>query len=298
MASISPNSSKLFETPEVEAHFAYHTQKLGLDAENTKYEGYQIHFTKSQKAIADVVKKVAGGTAIIFGPGPSNDLPLRTLAERFERITFVDATLGPTIKAVETLPQNLRNKFVFESGDLTGVFDEFGKRVLGLDKNLSYDEFISQVVKILPTLQRKKYPYQQSKASFVCSSLVCSQLGGQMEEFLEKLCEERYKKKFITPKEFHNYTTEIQLNHIREARDLTEENGTTYFADHFSAAEIRCLRSQIETTEAPQQEMDFPGVTKIQETLGKYFSTLAKLNWTWRLPIKKFVGDGKVIHDD
>lgn len=168
-------------------HFENHGEKLVLDSATCKLPSYQRHFLRSKEAVAAAFEGCKR-TALILGAGSGLDLPLRELAERFEHIILIDMATGPTQKALEKLPDELRDKFTFERADLTGIFGELGQRAEEIAaKQITYSEFVKEILDLLPELKYQQGDYAQTQPSFICSSMVGSQLVGGVLHYLNEL---------------------------------------------------------------------------------------------------------------
>lgn len=272
------------------------------DAATIKAPFYQNHFDLSKQAISHAINGL-GKTALVVGAGSGLDLPLKKLAENFDLVVLLDVDTRHTRKTVEAFPKELQGKFQIEQADLTGFFEEF---VAGTEKirkeNHSFDLFGSRIVDMLLSLKKKESAYQKMKASFVCSSLVCSQLIGGIVGYLEEISQGVYKKTFTVPsnrkKEYEDWLAQLQIKHLDELDQLVEPEGRVYFADHFTAKGVVHLKSVIEETEVVLGESEFPCVKKIQGHIKKLFSTVAEDKWGWGVPVSKSIGQVKVENED
>lgn len=269
-------------------YFERETDDLAFDAQTMQMPCYQDHFARSREAISHAVD-VLGKTALIVGAGPCRDLPLKRLAERFDRVVLVDMDVRHTRKAVESLPQELQGKFMIEQGDLTGLFEEFAA---GADKianaGQSFDQFGSKIMDMLLSLKKRGFPYQNIKASFVCSSLVSSQLSDSIDGYLDELCQSIYGRTFEMPDsrkaEYYDWLTQVQLDHIDELHRLLEPDGRLYYADNFSVRTVSHVKSGTEEWDIILGEEKFSWVRKVQAHVEKLFSTIAENKWAWGLP--------------
>jgi len=261
--------------------FEEHSDKLVSDGQKNPQNSYQGHFSRSRE---EIVKAIEGleNTALILGAGPANDVPLGDLAERFKHIVLVDIDLRHTETAVSKLPPKLRQKCTRETADLTGFFSEFGQEAEKIaQEGLPYDEFVSKILDLPPQLKRAKFDYQQLQPSFVCSSLVSTQLTMNVIYFLEKLSKEFYNQSFIVPparaEEFVSWLVQFQINHIDELHRMVAPDGKVYFADHIST-QIRSL----DNTEIQNNEV--LGAKKVWNHVIKLFTPVNEKKWIWTQP--------------
>ena len=178
-------------------------------------------------------------TAIIFGAGALNDIPVQNMAEKFERIILVDINQSITQTALSRFPETVQSKFTITTADLTGIIGELSTKVEEMAKgDFSYDQFVAQVLDLLPALKRQDFD-PHVHLSFVCSSMLSSQLGGQINLNLDTVTKAKYGKPFVAPEDRKNQLDlEIQKNHINDLHRLVDAKGKVYFADHFSARNI------------------------------------------------------------
>lgn len=283
-------TSRLTQSYEAQAN------RLARDASVMKDPLYQEHFSKSQSEIIAAIQGMQG-RAIILGAGPANDLPLERLALTFDCVTLVDMDFTQTYPAVGKLPQLLQNKFRFEKADLTGLLPELSEKVEALlNEKLPYEAFVSKVTELLPNLKKRTFEYQNQKVSFVCSSLVCSQLASNVISYLSSLTQETYKKSFEMPIEaYHNFEAQIELSHVKELRQLMDSKGMLYFADHFSAKTIVSASSVVEEKWLLMHEETFKNSKLVTELIETTFVAIDENFWYWYLPMKKKTGDAQLI---
>lgn len=200
---ISDATSPRF-TPTLVAHLEKKSEKLVRDKVKTQYPCYQLHFEKTKAAISEAFHDTKNKTAMILGVGAAQDIDLKILAKSFKKIHLVDIDLKPTRKAVaEQLHEDdLRAKFELEEADLTGILPELSVEAerLAAQKDLTYNEFVNKILDLLPTLKPAAFPYQKTQSSFVCSSLVGTQLVGTLLSYLNALTKKTYGKAFAPPR--------------------------------------------------------------------------------------------------
>lgn len=280
-----------------------YSDHLVRDFTEVKKGYYQDQFTRSQAAIEHAITGLSG-TAIIMGSGACQDLPLEKIARQFHRVILLDIDARYTRQATEKLPTDLRERVEIIQADLTGYFEELKERVEAIkNKNPSFAIFRSEVVKMLPSLTKKESPCKGLKASFVCSSLVSSQLTGGLSTYIQSVSQGGYNQDFIPNKKqissYENWLVQCQLDHLRELSSLVEPEGRVYFADHFSVKQVVQVTSKIGTDEIDlEKSSPILGAEKIQKYLSELFSKESEETWTWSLPLQIVPAQATVTHDD
>lgn len=276
-------------------------ERLAADFEKFEQSNYRDHFKRSQEEIAQAIQGL-DQTAIIFGAGALNDIPVQSLAERFDRIILVDINLSITEAALRRFPATVQSKFTITAADLTGILGELTAKVEEIaKKELPYDQFVAQVMDLLPTLERQNFDPQGS-FSFVSSSMLASQLGGHLSFYLDKVTEAKYGKPFTAPEERKNqleeFILEIQLKHIDDLHRLVAETGKVYFSDHFTSRNIiKISLAGFEKT-VSGDPAPFPRTTEINAHLQHRFNTLKQENWTWSLRTSAHTEPALVVNDN
>lgn len=257
-------------------------ERLANDFKRFEQANYRDHYKRCQAEIAQVIQGL-GQTAIIFGAGALNDIPVESLAAKFDRIILVDITPSITETALRRFPETLRGKFTITTADVTGILGELSTKVeLIAKRELTYDQLVGEVIDLLPTLKRRDFDPKVTP-SFVCSSMVASQLGGLIQYYLDTVTKAKYGKRFNGSKEFEQFVLEVQKKHIDDLHRIVDEKGTVYFADHFSARNCAKLTCQgIEKVVAGNQ-ISFPKTNEVQAHLQQRFNQLKRENWLWSL---------------
>ncbi len=274
-------------TPKVKDFFHRVRDKLERDYQNCKLPEFHQHFVQSRDAIA---KAIAGrhNSAWILGAGSLNDLPIRALAEQFDQVVLVDINTYHSRRALKHLPKEVQQKFVFRQMDLTGIFVEL---VEGIDQlvqqDLPHEEFVCKVLEFLPTLKKGGLNFEEHP-DFVCSSLVGSQLGGEIFHYIEKTSKEIYGKSFeLSPEKqeaFDAWGVSLQTDHLEDIHRLVDPNGLVYFADHYSAKGVLLTSCEIEVCRHELGEAPFAGAKTIQDYMLKRFSVLHHEICGWGIP--------------
>lgn len=276
----------------------------------THYPCYQKHFVKTKEAISNSFQGLNNTTALILGVGGAQDIDLKALARTFEKIRLVDINLSQTKKALaEQVPEeDLRAKFELEEADLTGIFPELSTEAekLAEQEDLTYNEFVVRILDLLPTLKPAAFPYKLAESSFVCSSLVSTQLVGTLIHYLNKLTKKTYGKTFSPPKnridEFDSFLASVIVAHLHELSVLVSPSGGIYYADHFTIKGVVHINHpknpEIEDVVQVLGKNDFPFTTTLAEQVQKIFTVVSQQKWGWALPIKRSTGTAKMTNDD
>jgi len=263
--------------------FEEHSDKLVGDVEKNSQFSFLQHFFLSKQAIGQAIQGLEN-TALILGAGAAHDLPLKEFAKRFTHIVLVDIDLRHTKTALNKLPPEQKKKFSLERADLTGVFSEFGQEAEKIaQQRLPYDAFVSAILDLPPKLKREEFDYQKIRPSFVCSSLVSSQIPVYMALYLNQLSLDFYEQPFTVPhkreEEYNRWLVQLEIKHIDELHRLVAPEGKVYFADHFSIRGRVQVSSSIETRDIILGEEEIPGAKKVQEYMMKLFASIDKRQW-------------------
>lgn len=297
-------------TPSLVAYVEEASNKLVEDKAIAAYPCYQKHFVKAKTAISGAFQGLNNTTALILGVGAAQDIDLKALANAFEKVRLVDIDLRQTQKALakQVPEEDLRAKFELEEADLTGIFPELSIEAekLAAQENMTYDEFVNKILDLLPTLKPAAFPYKQTEFSFVCSSLVGTQLVGTLIGYLNALTQKTYGKTFDSPHsrmdEFDNFLTSIIEAHLHELSVLVSSSGRIYYADHFTAKTVIHINHlenpEIEDFVHVLGENDFSFTKTLTEVVQKIFTVISQQKWGWALPINSSMKSAKMTNAD
>lgn len=270
--------------------FQQNSLQLARDHLHLAVPYYQEHFIRSQEAIARSISGLAE-EAIVLGAGRGFDLPLSRMATQLKKIILVDMDSASCHKGLEELPRELRGKFNVESFDLTGLFSQVSNLIQEIIAEVprpSFLQFKVALKALLSTIQPKKFR-EGDKKDFVCSSMVCSQLVGNICQYLELVIGESFGEEALGEDLYDtlsDWLLEIQINHIRDLNRLVNPQGRVYFADHFSEGD----------------EM-FAGAEAVQKAIGDFFVIREEHHWDWSLPSRVYEiaaagGDTTLLFDE
>lgn len=262
------------------------SNNLIRDVKTTTYPRYQQHFTRSKETISQVICDLSP-SALILGAGAGHDLPLVEMAHRFAHIVLVDVDVQGFEKIMRSIPKNLQSRFEFRQQDLSGVMGDFSQAVEAILKNeIPYEDFVLQVLNIIPTLKRIESSFRDF--SFVSSSLLCSQLVASINDYLKSLTRQFYNKDFVIPEsrrqEFDQWLIQVQVDHVKDLARWVHPEGKVYFADHFLIKKMSYWSTEHEKVELCSSQVTWLGSDKVQEMIGELFSKLEVKEWVWAFP--------------
>lgn len=297
-------------TPSLVTYVEQNSDKLVKDKLNAEYPCYQKHFERTKAAINEAFKDLNKTTALILGVGAAQDIDLNALAKAFKRVRLVDIDLSQTKKALaEQVPEeNLRAKFELEEADLTGIFPELCTEAekLAKQKGLTYNEFIDKILGLLPKLKPTDFPYKQTESSFVCSSLVSTQLVGTLIGYLNAMAQKTYGKTFDPPEnrkdQFDSFLSSLIEAHLHELSVLASPSGKIYYSDHPTIKGIVHINhpknSGIEDVVQELGERGFPFTNTLEKVVQKVFTVVSQKKWGWGIPVNTSMGSAEMTSGD
>lgn len=136
------------------------------------------HIAKSQQMILAAAEQTATGSAIVLGPGRCSELPVETLAKRYDSIDLVEMDKAALDEGLAGLSLNdaLTSKLNIHRRDLTGVMDVFEaglKKITGDETD--FDAALVRMTELLESIE-PKYPAIKQEYDLVVASVVLSQL--------------------------------------------------------------------------------------------------------------------------
>ncbi len=275
-----------------EALRASSTSKLTSSELNPSTQEY---FLRSQREILQTAKRAKERadpqqkqTAIVFGAGPGGDIPLKALATMFDALTLVDIRADKTVKTIALLPPNLQQKITIVEADVTGVVASTLNSMQWNKRQTSTDaSFINKMTQELPTIEVKNKAPDLGKHTFVCSSLVASQLYDLPYAYMQKLNETKHHYPFTYRTNVSTTVRELQREHLRYLARSTAESGLIHFADTYAAHE-----------QTPTGEKNFPMIEPgVNSVLNTIFNREERPSSNWqysdtrRYTIRSFVLD-------
>lgn len=192
----------------------------------------------SIKAIKGACENLSG-RALILASGTCREIPLGYLAEQFDRIDIVGKNLTPAEKALEKLTQGGKEKFSLIEADLSGIYDDFVTEVEKYAKNSHhYEDFINKISHYVQSHTPLSYNYQPTESpSFVCSSLVSTQIPANFVEHLIEASRTNFNTNFEIPERdrtaFKSWLDTMLFQHIQDLSNWVSPNGKIYYSDIF-----------------------------------------------------------------
>ena len=184
--------------------------------------------------------------ALILGAGSCIDIPLRDIAEAFDRTTIVDMSTSALQNAVSGLPQQSAKKVTLVGADVSGITSGLMNTCARLgEEHTGYGRFAAAAANAV----RQTDPYHKQPSfgeayDFVCSHLLLSQMGIIPAGFLYRtIAEPRYGMSYNPHddpegeplrKAFGNLSKAIQLSHIDYLSTIVARTGVVHFADTYA----------------------------------------------------------------
>jgi hypothetical protein len=161
---------------------------------------WQEHATDNKELILRGAERAAGTTALVVGAGKLYDIPLRGLAERFERLLLVDIDEAALRQSVEHsgLSQELRRRLTLAVTDVTGISDTFLHKVRPIfelaDERACYEALLGllHAYCLAQPPELISPELAPEKLAFACSSMVLSQLATPLTQYVERRFSERF----------------------------------------------------------------------------------------------------------
>lgn len=194
----------------------------------TNAASWREHALNNRQLLLQGAERAGGQTAVIVGAGKLYDIPLRKLAERFERLLLVDvdlAAMTESVKQVDVGPK-LHARLSLVQADVTGINDLFVERAraaLALDGELEvYAALLQLLHDYFVHVPPRLFPQHVAKVplDFACSSMVLSQLATPLTHHVEACFAARFPgSKRTQSQEFQialgQFTHRVQQAHVR-----------------------------------------------------------------------------------
>lgn len=202
------------------------------------------HNIKNKFQIRNFVKDHSGGTLLILGPGPGNDLPIDELVDKFDRIIMADGYTQPMQEWLDRLPEEascVKAKVEIKDMDLSGGFYAFFAKHRGLVKQALADDFLQYKIENRPLLTNYRallgsanlsVNLAQFKADVLVSSIVTSQIGAltaaMVAELIGEIVKELQEQATLTGMnydsrplvkdlgKFGSFVRRVQMQHVRD----------------------------------------------------------------------------------
>lgn len=174
---------------------------------------WREHGESNKQLLLRGAERAAGPRAVVIGAGKLYDIPLRKLAERFERLLLVDVDAGALAESVKqvNLDPKLSARLSLVQTDVTGVNDVFLEKARAALSLADEVEVYGALLRLLHGYRVDEPPrlFVESTAAgpldFACSSMVLSQLATPLTQYLE----ERFARRF--PESQRTQSLEFQV---------------------------------------------------------------------------------------
>lgn len=260
---------------------------------------WRPHIQENWQFIIDAAHGLTG-KALVLGVGNATDIPLAHLANQFDELTLVEVDEESVVKAVEALPIQSQEKIHIKIEDLTGVSGNIAQRMIkASQRQKNFDLFVREADNIIRTTDPIDFR-EGTDYSFVCSSLVLSQLYQFPFDQMRYIASETYDRDDIRSSRYGNdvnlafngFMLKCQAKHFELLQRSIKPDGVIYFADTTSSASILDFNSFTGATFGDTVEMmhfDF-----VAEQIRTRFQYVKGRNWTWtnELPNYEIGGNG------
>lgn len=174
------------------------------------------------------------GRAMVLGFGNGIEIPLDALCNEFEEVLVVDLDEKAVTARLNVLSEIDRKKVQFKKIDLSGIMAGFSQECEKIVKNNGIDQLIEELPKIITKFSKHKPVIYLPKCSYVVSSLVLSQLGFLVDNYVRHLLGNQYKKVITYDylEKLSDLSCSLQEQHIENIANCCL--GNFYFADTVS----------------------------------------------------------------
>jgi hypothetical protein len=189
---------------------------------------WREHGLNNKQLLLRGAEHAAGPRAVVIGAGKLYDIPLRKLAERFERLLLVDidaTALAQSVKQADLEPK-LNARLSLVQADVTGINDVFLERARAALALPDEAEVYAALLRLLYDYRVDEPPRlfpegaTDGPIDFACSSMVLSQLATPLTAYVKERFSARFPASERTQAaEFHlalnQFTHRLQLAHVR-----------------------------------------------------------------------------------
>jgi hypothetical protein len=189
---------------------------------------WREHGVNNKQVLLRGAEQAAGSRAVVVGAGKLYDIPLRKLAERFERLFLVDidaAALAESVKQAGLEPK-LQARLSLIQTDVTGVNDAFVERARAALALAGEAEVYAALLQLLHDYRLDEPPRlfpesaAQGQLDFACSSMVLSQLATPLTRYVQQQFAQRFPaSQRAQAYEFQvalgQFTHRVQVAHVR-----------------------------------------------------------------------------------
>lgn len=154
---------------------------------------WREHGLNNKQLLLQGAERATGSRGVVVGAGKLYDIPLRKLAERFERLLLVDidaAAMAESVKQAGLEPR-LSARLLLVQADVTGINDVFLERAQAALAHASELEVYAALLRLLHDYFVDEPPRlfpegaNEGGVDFACSSMVLSQLATPLTHYVQ-----------------------------------------------------------------------------------------------------------------
>ena len=216
----------------------FHTAGRNISAAELEYDDYwRPHIENSRRAIlraAELVEEPRA--ALVLGAGKCREIPLESLARKFERVVLVDLD-GPSMReAVARLPEELQAKIEVRISDVTSFAQPLMEATNRVVESVhSADEAFTQLGSLYRDIEAPRRFPKLPQADLVISSLVLSELARYPSTYTAQLVKEKFDADLSEWSGYgdlwKNLRAFASMDHAELLGRFTRPGGVVYFAD-------------------------------------------------------------------
>lgn len=277
-------------SPSSLAELGYETASDGITRlHDASAAAWREHALANKELLLKGAERAEATSALVLGAGKLYDIPLRRLAEHFERVVLVDIDERALRNSFEHsgLSAELKKRVTLAVVDVTSCADSFSHKAHEAFDIAGEKAVYEALLGLLHGYRLEQLPrlggpeHADTRFSFACSSLLLSQLATPFTQFLEHRFKERFPGSPLTRShEFRGalaqFTHRIEHAHITAllaAAPLVAL--TSDVAEHFT--ELDAHGNLI--TGAPVSLIGAPHLEDLVPTQQAHVSSSSE--WTW-----------------
>jgi hypothetical protein len=176
----------------------YAENAAGLDrAYRAHKAGWDAHGERSRRFIRGAVSAVEGRDVVwVLGAGRAYDLPLRELAERFQRVVLVDIDRRALEETVASAEPSLRARLEPVAADVTGIASTWRARTLAAVREATdardAAERLYALARGYVVAEEDPWRFLGARPDLIVSQMLLSQLNDPLERYQRRVYEERF----------------------------------------------------------------------------------------------------------
>ena len=276
------------------AELGYSSTSSGISRLQKQHRSAWLEHARQSKALLlRAAELCPGTTAALVGAGKLYDIPLRELAERYERLILIDVDADSLAQSVELglASPELRKRLVLVTSDVTGINEAFLLAARELfDQGLAEQTVYTSLLSLLYSYRLAQPPnllpaeaLGTAPLDTIFSVMVLSQLATPLTQYLERRFAERFPgSTLLQAHEFQvalgQFTHRIQDHHLQALlRHSRNAVVTSDVSEHYT---------QLATASAPaavSAELPLIGAPHIEDLFpASRARVLASEEWQWR----------------